>query len=343
MLILHRWFGITVGLFFVLLGLSGSYLVYKDTFQEWVAPGIRTSSGTTGEINLEKAIQAAQQGLKLDLAPTGITISDDPSRNLELAFTGIPGMGRARIIAFVDPVTAKFNGQETFSKTASGFIFFFHHDIFLGGVGRTIMGVAGLVMVFLLVGGLYLWWPFKKSWARVLKLGPMNNAVQANLELHKFFGFYTLILMVMVTFSGVYISKPNWFQKMPERRGLGGPGGGQDSDAPAVDFAKLAPYLLTQPKPVVAQIDARKGSLQLQVANGEKQLLDLNTFGAKEPEPPSPKDMRAIQRQLHGGLFWSEVGKALVFLSGLLPLFFYISGIYVWWKKSKVRRLKKAI
>lgn len=334
LLIVHRWFGITVGLFFVLLGLSGSYLVYKDTFQAWAAPGLRQSSGAPGTVNLSAAALAAQKGLDLELQPTGVRWSDNANRNLEFIFTGIPGMGHASIVAFVDPITAQFKGKEVFKDTVTGTIFFFHHDIFLGGTGRIIMAISGIAMLVILIGGLYLWWPRKKTWRRVLKLGPMNNPLQANLELHKFFGFYTLLLMVMVTFSGVYISKPNWFQTVKPR------GGGEQDDRPlpTVDFEKLGVFLAEQPKPLLARIDARKSTLQLEVHSAEQQWFALESFEKTEAPPKKPKDMRGIQRDLHGGQFWSELGKFLVFVSGLLPLFFYISGIYIWWKKSKRRR-----
>ena len=32
-------------------------------------------------------------------------------------------------------------------------------------------------------------------------------------ETHRLLGLYSLVLMILVTFSGVYISKPNWFQR----------------------------------------------------------------------------------------------------------------------------------
>ncbi|RYZ85242.1 MAG: PepSY domain-containing protein [Proteobacteria bacterium] len=33
------------------------------------------------------------------------------------------------------------------------------------------------------------------------------------------------------------------------------------------------------------------------------------------------------------GNFWGITGEVLVFVSGILPLFFYVTGFYVWWKK----------
>lgn len=339
MLVVHRWFGLTIGLFFVLLGLSGSYLVYKDTFQEWIGADVRRAAGLTGPVDLARAAAAAQEGLGVPVPPTAVAWSDDPRRNLEFGFTGLPGMGRASVKAFVDPVTNEYRGKESFRETFSGMVFFFHHDIFLGGTGRVIMAVAGFAMLFILLGGLYLWWPRKQTWARVLKLAPLRNPVQANLELHRFLGFHTLLLMVMVTFSGVYISKPNWFQSVGPR---GGGGGARDeAPPPLVDFAKLGAFLEGQPKPLSARIDARKSRLQLRLGDAPARTFDLQSFAEVEPEAPRPRDMRGVQRMLHAGNFWGRAGEILIFISGLLPLFFYVSGIYVWWKKAEIRRRRR--
>lgn len=332
LLFIHRWFGITVGFFFVLLGLTGSYLVYKDSFQSWIARDIRTSTGAAGKVDLYSSLLSAQQRLETEMAPAGFYWSDDPNQNLRFDFTNLPGKGRSRISVFVDPVTREVKGIEEFSNTISGKIFFFHHDLFLGGVGKLILGVSGTLMLLLLIGGLYLWWPKKKSWRDALRLGALRGGFQTHLELHKFFGFYTLILMIMVTFSGVYIAQPNWFQKVNSS-----PRRAQSSPMPRVDWQNLLQLLEGESKPLDVRVDVRSSAIRIQNGQGETKILDPLTFTAKELIV-SPQNMRAIQRDLHGGLFWGELGKALVFISGLLPLLFYVTGIYLWLKKPQRRR-----
>lgn len=338
LLITHRWFGITAGFYFALLGVTGSYLVYREPLQELFNRQVRASAGLEGEINLTAAVAAAQKGLGVDVLPSRIWISENKNRNLELSFSGLPGMGRGSILAFVDPVTNEFKGSENFRATFGGQMFIFHHDLFLGSLGRTIMAVAGSVMLFLLLGGLYLWWPRKISWRRALRLGPMNNSVQTQLELHKFFGFYSLVLMFMVTFSGVYISRPDWFQKITPRPPVPP---AEKLESVNVDFNRfLQAARETGARPWILRFDAKKMLLQVLSGDGGEQRLNAQTFSSLAPEPPPNRDMRRIQRELHGGDFWGQAGEILVFISGLLPVFFYFSGFYIWWKKSKRRRVK---
>lgn len=337
MLVVHRWFGITIGLYFVLLGLSGSYLVYRNTFQEWIGFNVRHTVVGTDRITLAQAAAIAQEGLGVDLQPTAFYISKNPKRNLEFSFSGLPGMGRAKILTFIDPYTGEYKGEENFKKTITGKIFFFHHDLFLGKPGRTIMALAGFAMLFLLLGGLYLWgyslWgPRKISWKKALRLQTLRKPLQAHLEIHKFFGFYTFLLMLMVTFTGVYISKPNWFQKMQPRTRPS-----FDEPLPLIDFARLEAFLRDQQAPIHVQTNAKKSTF-IVTKGRAKTHYDLKELNQVDPEPEPPKDMRLIQRSLHAGKFWSPIGKVLIFISGLLPLLFYITGVYVWWQKSKIRR-----
>lgn len=322
---LHRWVGLTIGLYFVLLGLTGSYLVYREPFQALFYPDVRKASGEPGKLDLLAAVQAAQRGIGTDRLPSQIWVSEDSSRNLEIGFSGLPGQGRGVRTAFVDPTSNEFKGSEAFRETFGGKVFIFHHDLFLGRIGRTIMAATGFMMLFLLLGGIYLWWPRKISWKRALSLGPLKTPLQAQVRLHKFIGFYSLALMLVVTFSGVYLSRPDWFQKTSARPR---PSNQSQSAVPQkIQLDGLEEELQgLGPKPWKIRIDQKKNSVHLQTGKG------MTTTA------PAPKTMRNLQHDLHAGHFWGSLGEVLVFVSGLIPTFFYFSGLYIWWSKSKARR-----
>jgi len=59
----------------------------------------------------------------------------------------------------------------------------------------------------------------------------------------------------------------------------------------------------------------------------------------RDPRSYSAGDTFAVyQRPLHYGLGWGPIWQFLVFLSGLLPLLFSITGITMWWMKRQRRR-----
>lgn len=336
---IHRWLGLTIGFYFVLLGLSGSYLVYREPLQAWFYSEVRSASGFSGPLNFTAAIHSAQNGLRLpsDKGPTRLWVSEDSERNLELGFSGLPGMEKGVLLAFVDPSDNLFKGTENFRETLGGKIFFFHHDFFLGRTGRTIMAVAGFMMLALLLGGLYLWWPRRQTWKKALTFGPTKTPLQMQLQLHKVLGFYTLVLMLVVTFSGVYLSRPDWFQTMPPRKASSAE---VLHSMSAVNFASL-PAALEKigPKPWDVRIDYAKAVLKVTSGKGLPVELDAHTLSfISSPQAEvskSVKSMRSLQHDLHSGDFWGSIGEFLIFVSGLLPAVFYFSGLYIWLKKKR--------
>ncbi len=105
-----------------------------------------------------------------------------------------------------------------------------HGSLMVPGWGRTIVGWVGVFMFISCLTGLWLWWPLSGSpssgfsWKR-------RNTLNANL--HYFTGFWVLIPLAMLSFTGAWISFPKLFGQfeIPTRTGSSGPGQGNASNA----------------------------------------------------------------------------------------------------------------
>lgn len=346
----HRWFGLTAGLYFVLLGLSGSYLVYDDTIDRFFKPELWHSSSSSSATNLNwnQLITVAQEGLQTKKTPFMVRVSGDVSQNARvLVDTSAPGEERQLTAAFVDLSTTQMRGSEVPSETVTGFIFSFHHDLFWGGTGRTIMGVSGLLMCFILLSGLYLWWPKGRSFLSGFKLRKWRSFLQMNLELHKLSGLYTLVLMLVVTATGTYISKPNWFMPQPAPRADASKPAG-DGDRRPKDFdwvtiqASMEKEFGANLRPLFIRVNAKGGTAAVMAwPGGEEVRRVFNADGTVKPEEKrdsTAQAVRAVNHDLHVGHFWSWFGEFLIFVSGLLPLFFYVTGFIVWRKKAQIKK-----
>ena len=60
------------------------------------------------------------------------------------------------------------------------------------------------------------------------------------------------------------------------------------------------------------------------------------------PDAPGGERFIAWQRPLHAGEGWGPIWRALVFLSGFLPLIFVITGTVMWLKTRKGRKAAAA-
>ena len=345
MLWLHRWFGLIVGFYFVLLGLTGSYLVYEDFFESVLQKDLRTSAAASESYSLSAIVESSQKGIGTDRFPQQVILPENPQSSAIAVYTFMEGKERKRIQAFVDAGTNEFKGQVNFAQSLTGWMFRFHHDLFLGGLGKTIVAVAGIMMLALLLTGLYLWWPIKGNFRKALTLRSLRNAFLVNYELHRLGGFYTLILMIMVTFTGIVIARPDWFSNSGRR---GRPPFMEGGDQVVFDLKFIGDEIAGQglpSRPLNINFDTRKGIAKIKAGSaGQEQNFEFDAatpeFKKIEAAEPPKKSFRNINFALHVGDFWGAFGKFLMFLSGLLPLVFYISGFYIWMKKPKKKIAK---
>lgn len=341
----HRWFGLIAGFHFVLLGLSGSYLVYRDELDALLYPSLMKAAGevpqANGSMELARVISVAKAGLLTEKDPLIIQYPGDSNRNIALRFN-MAGAGERRrfVTAYVDPSNGGFAGSISPRNTLGGWLFSFHHDMFWGPTGRTIIAVGGVLMLIVLLSGLYLWWPKNRSVWRALRLAPMRTFLQANLEIHKASGIYSLLLMIAVTFTGVFVTRPDWFLgKKPERREQASALARDEVLAP--NYAGVDQFLKENGLTSIisnVRFNSRSSSIDVELDHDDKPIIqfDADTGHVKSEAAPvlAVRDrVHRLNHDIHAGYFWGELGRFLIFVSGILPVLFYVTGFVIWIKK----------
>jgi uncharacterized iron-regulated membrane protein len=341
----HRWFGIVAGLYFVLFGITGSYLVYENTFDKWMYPDRFVAESASKTIDLPLYVATAKAALQTERDPIRVMVPGSATENIRLVFNlAEPGEAPRNVSAYVDPSTLAFKGAYSRLESFGGLMGTFHHDLFLGAsVGRFWMGISGLFLMALLLSGLWIWWPKMRFLKRSLTWPNFRGLYKALLDLHKLFGIYSLVLMIAVTFSGLYISVPGWFQFGAQQDAASSPRpSSATGEAPKIGFADLQARLLEQnllERPLFVSYNARAKAVNVRIGQNESVFVFDPDLKALKPKPEEPKtfEMRGLQRDIHAGHYWGPVGEMLTFLSGLLPLFFWITGLYVWWTKTRLK------
>jgi uncharacterized iron-regulated membrane protein len=282
--------------------------------------------------SLGALILSAQKGLETDKLPRSVVIPESKHGNAILTFDMSEGKERRRVKAFVDLSTNEFKGSYNFATSFVGFIFRFHHDLFLGGPGKTIAAIGAIFMMLILLSGIYLWWPNNGQFKRAFTMRPLKNFFMKNYELHRLTGIYTAGLLLMSTFTGLVIARPDWFGAGKK------PGMERQEEKPSFDFMKIDGALMAADlfhRPLTVSIDEHKGTLKM----GDRQM-SVEDYVVSPPKEQKIS-FRNYNFNLHSGKFWGAVGKIVMFLAGLLPLAFYFSGIYIWLKKRKPARQAK--
>ncbi len=152
--------------------------------------------------------------------------------------------------------------------------------------------------------------------------------------------------MVLVTFTGLYISVPSWFEYSSSK------------DVNTMSSQKRPPkmsdqeikFAFNQISNIINIDDGISIHYHPKVKNIFLKTNDSNLIYSKELEQFIPRKMntnlskdkisvRSIMKDLHTGHYFGPLGKFFSFVSGILTIFFFITGIYLWGKKSKFRIL----
>ena len=197
---LHRYIGLAVGLILVIVGLTGSLLVFNHEI----------------EVALIKQkydrIIPQEQTLSLDAIATFVQNnyverSDFKIHQFDLHFD--PDIYRLRLKnsedkqleVFVNSHTGKVLGDRSRDTTFFSRIYDLHYALLAGDIGIVIVGIAALLMFLLTVTGLVLW----NGWRNLVagfKIKLNARIKRKNYDIHKVSGIVALVFLAMISISG---------------------------------------------------------------------------------------------------------------------------------------------
>lgn len=371
---IHLWLALILFLPLVILGLTGSVLVYHDDIPQWfgsdqpqydLAPGdpasvadlVAAATAAMGENVRASAIAwPAEPG-----APATIRFARaNPGGNAPAGPAGMMGGGSVKI----DPVSLAILDVQKGMNRQGGFFGIMHQlhgSLMIPGVGRDIVGWLGVVMLFLGISGLIVWWPRPGQWRQQLTIKRNATTLRLNRDLHNTFGFWLLAVFVIVSFTGLYIVYPQPINAVvglmtPMRdlrpnavtvQPVAGAAPLDVTAALALARAAVAPDLALQSVSLPQRPD-QPYRLSYGRADQDSAMFNTTVFvdpwkvaviDVRDPQTFNAGDTFAFyQRPLHYGFGWGPVWKFLVFVSGLLPLLFSITGLTMWWLKRQRRK-----
>jgi uncharacterized iron-regulated membrane protein len=252
---------------------------------------------------------------------------------------GAQGPSRAGLQLFIDPVSGEVLG--TRKAAAPGLLIFAHqlHGNFLmGRDGRTyVVGWLGVAMCILGLSGLVLWWPKKGQWKYAFKVRSTASGLRFHRELHAATGIWIFLVFLAVSFSGMVIAWPQTFS-VPNGRGNVSvePADGRRLGATEAVIAaqRAVPGLEARSVTIPAAPDQPISVSYLSHdAVAATAYVDPYRGTVLSVRDPSGSFM-AWMRPVHQGSL-GAVWKFLVFLSGLVPTLFVVTGLVMWTKKRQ--------
>jgi uncharacterized iron-regulated membrane protein len=370
----HLWLGLTIGAVLVLIGLTGSILVFWQELDAWLNPTLLKVEALAQSQPLAILAENAKTAVPEKTAFGWIEFPQQADQVVSFYYetpsASVPGQTDSWNL-YLDPYTGHVVGKRIWypadyfsGMSLMAFMFKLHYALLLKDCGVPVVGIIGVLLIFSVLTGLIVWWPLTGQWQKALTIKRHSSNERFNFDLHKTAGFYTALVMLAVLLSGVSMNLPDQFKTAvrffspltePEQFHSSIANGREslrwDQAAMLVDKAYPEGRLAWMNAPSTSD-----GVYQVCKTN----VVSLNRFvGTRyvlvdqysgdilkliDAEQGTTGDVfMQWQWPLHSGKAFGWTGRILVFLCGLACPVLYVTGVIRWLQKRKANRLRSAI
>ncbi|HKT85786.1 MAG TPA: PepSY-associated TM helix domain-containing protein [Novosphingobium sp.] len=188
---LHRWTGGLLGLVLALLGLTGTILLYRDAL-------VMLPHSDDAQVQETVLLAEVTQRLMANPGqrPQSIVFASSQFGLDRLTYKGGAG---AYVTQSGDPVAAWSSQWER----PELWLFDFHHHLFAGDTGETVIGIAALCGLFFVVSGTVLWWRTRRTFQ--LRVLPARMSRPAIVRHHRDVGIVTAPLLALSLLTGAVL------------------------------------------------------------------------------------------------------------------------------------------
>lgn len=358
---LHGWLGLTLGGLLVVLGLTGSLLVFYTEIDLWLNPALVASQGKVGQpVRWSEAAARLSRHRPDDAGGWRIEAPMSERHPLMARYMKPPeraGRSFAPLIVTLDPASLALTSSRFWGDFAVTWIYDLHYTLLWGKEGRQVIGWLAVVALVFLLSGLILWWPARgKGWP-AMRPSLRGGRILLVYDLHAKAGFYGLLVLFALFLTGAVLALPDLARPLI----LGEqPGSVAWESMPLPGATMIVPDRAAQ----LAQAVFPQGHLRwLETPAGASGVYRVSLWQPGEPGERFPRTtvwldawsgaVLAVRdplqesagnrfldwmHPLHNGEAFGLAGRILACVGGLLPLLLFVTGGVRWMDRRRARR-----
>lgn len=204
---IHLWSGIGVGLYVLMISVTGSVLVYRNELYRTFSPRPVLVEGTGTPLSVDELKAAALRAYpnyEIDEVRPG----DTPNHAVEFTLS----RDDQRVRRILHPFTgADLGNPIPVGYRFTAWLLDLHDNLLAGDTGRRVNGYGAILLLVLCVSGAIIWWPGVSAWRRSLWLDWRANWKRLNWSLHSVSGFWFFAFVLLWAITGAYLSLPDVF------------------------------------------------------------------------------------------------------------------------------------
>lgn len=198
---LHSWLGLLAGLGLLVIGLTGSLLVFHEELEAGFNPElVRVEPHAAGRLPLDRLLAEAQRQLP-NHEVTGWLPQYDAPHLADLLYVIERGHNEW-LVATLDPYTGRLLASPRLGTTTlTGWLLDLHYTFLADHVGMLVAGLFGVLLCVLGVSGV---WLYREFWRNLFTLRWGRGARILCSDLHKFTGITSVAFNLLLGFTGAY-------------------------------------------------------------------------------------------------------------------------------------------
>jgi uncharacterized iron-regulated membrane protein len=337
---IHGSIGIPIGLFLVVISLTGAAIVFHEESDRALNPSlwyITPPATQTAQVSLDTMLGAAKSAHP-DLPMWFVQVPKQPEHSY-IINQKLPN--ELRLQTFINPYTGEILGERIWERSLIGFMYAVHHDLFLGKVGQITVGVTGVLLLCMAITGISLWTGWRKL-GNGFKIRWKSPFALVSYDLHNVSGIISSVFLIVTAFTGAIIVILHFlpmFNQVPETQSAP-----PTQPVAMTALVQKANAVMPEGKDSLIEFsdrDPKSLTIRKKLPNQETGRFDLSTVELDRYSGEIIQVNKVVKAEglfrfivaiadLHFGTFGGLPTRILYVFVGLMPTFLLVTGLVIW-------------